>query len=99
MILSSALISYQNESCKHPQEKPFENINSTFIRSSVIANHVNLSPSTLWSYNHEQVGKLQHCIFGSIDKPSNIQSVIKDNKQIHPSHAVDLLSFIPDLMV
>ena len=51
MILSGALMSYQSHFYKHPYELPMENIHYTFVRSSIIANHVNLSPVTLWSYN------------------------------------------------
>ena len=98
MILSGAIMSYQNHFYKHPHELSMENIYSTFVRSSIIANHVNLSPVTLWSYNQNQVKKLHHFIFGTNQRLPNNHSIFEENNCIYPSHAIDLLSFIPDLM-
>ena len=51
MILTGALMTFQFGSYRHPCELALEKLQSTFDRSNIISNHVNLSPIPLAMYN------------------------------------------------
>ena len=92
MILTGALMALQFGSCKHPCVLMLENLQSTFIRSNIISNYVNLSPITLTTYNLQQFIKLQHLF---IETPTNFSKNKSSYHHVQQNSSSSSIDFLP----